>query len=380
MSDWKEYLSSIYYSVGHPGSYTGPETLYKVVSAEGKFKIGRHRIRSWLQSQEAYSLIRGARRKYTRSRVIVAGIDSQRDMDLMDMLSLAKQNDGYKYVLVAIDIFSRFAHCQPVKSKKGSDVLQALQLVLSGTRKPNMIRTDRGMEFRSKAVNKYLRDQHIHHFYALNTETKANYSERLIQTLKHKLFRYMIKHRTQRYIDVLQDVVYSYNHTVHRSLGDKPSAITKAKQGESSLQQYLLRQTKSQKQKHTRKFRFKVGQTVRISHVRSLFDREYSQKWTGELFKIHTRFRREGVPVYTLIDWDKERVKGTFYEPEIQAVNVDESIEYQIEKILKRRTKNKRKEVLVRCLHWPKKYDSWIREEDVKDYSQTNQKLENKTT
>ena len=87
---------------------------------------------------------------------------------------------------------------------------------------------------------------------------------------------------------------------------------------------------------------------MRISHVRSLSGREYSQKWTGELFKIHTRFRREGVSVYTLVDWDKNRVEGTFYEPEIQAVNVDKTTEFRIEKILKRRTKNKRKEVLVR--------------------------------
>ena len=278
------------------------------------------------------------------------------------------------HVLVAIDIFSRFAHCQPVKSKKGSDVLRALQLVLSGTRKPNMIRTDRGMEFRSKEVNKYLRDQNIHHFYALNTETKANYAERIIKTFKHKLFRYMINHRTQRYIDVLQDVIYSYNHTIHRSFGKTPATITKDSEGESRLQQYLLRQPnikskKRSKKKARKSYKFKIGQTVRLSHVRSVFDSEYSQKWTGEIFKTHTRFRREGVPVYTLVDWDGERVKGTFYTLELQAVNVYLSTEYHIEKILKRRVRNKRKEVLVRWLHWPKKYDSWIPEADVKDYS-----------
>ena len=81
-------------------------------------------------------------RKYTRSRVIVAGIDSQWDMDFMDMVDLSKQNDGVKYFLVAIDIFSLFAHCQPIKTKKGEDVLQALKLILSGTQKTNMIRTD----------------------------------------------------------------------------------------------------------------------------------------------------------------------------------------------------------------------------------------------
>ena len=98
-------------------------------------------------------------------------------------------------------------------------------------------------------------------------------------------------------------------------------------------------------------------------------DREYSQKWTGELFKIDTRFRREGVPVYTILDWDGERVDGTFYEPELQPVTIDPTTEYRVEKILKRLVRNKLKEVLVRWLHWPKKYDSWIPEADVKDYN-----------
>ena len=98
-------------------------------------------------------------------------------------------------------------------------------------------------------------------------------------------------------------------------------------------------------------------------------DREYSQKWTGELFKIDTRFRREGVPVYTILDWDGERVDGTFYEPELQPVTINPTTEYRVDRILKRRVRNKRKEVLVRWLHWPKKYDSWIPEADVKDYN-----------
>ena len=57
---------------------------------------------------------------------------------------------------------------------------------------------------------------------------------------------------------------------------------------------------------------------------------------------------------------------GTFYKPELQAVNVDFPTEYHIEKILKRRVRNRRKEVLVRWLHWPKKYNSWIPEADMK--------------
>ena len=157
-------------------------------------------------------------------------------------------------------------------------------------------------------------------------------------------------------------------------MGKPPANITKDNEGESRLQQYLIRlgttkRSNKTKKRARKKYKYKIDQTVRLSHVRSLFDREYSQKWTGEIFKIHTRFRREGVPVYTILDWDGDRVEGTFYEPELQAMNVDPSTEYHIEKLLKRRLRNKQKEVLVRWLHWPKKYDSWIPEADVKDYS-----------
>ena len=119
---------------------------------------------------------------------------------------------------------------------------QGLKTIFKDGFKVNMVRTDQGMEFPGKEYNAYLKRQNVHHFYALNTETKANYAERLIKTLKHKLFRYMMKNRKQRYVDVLQDIVHSYNHTLHRSLGATSASITKEKKGESRLQQYLLRQ------------------------------------------------------------------------------------------------------------------------------------------
>ena len=118
MTDWKEYLSSLYFNPKLPSSYLGPKKLYQIVKSHCRFKIGRHHIHKWLQEQEAYSLSRGARRKYTRSRVIVAGIDSQWDMDLMDMVDLAKQKDGVKYILVALDIFLALLTVNPSKLKK----------------------------------------------------------------------------------------------------------------------------------------------------------------------------------------------------------------------------------------------------------------------
>ena len=66
------------------------------------------------------------------------------------------------------------------------------------------------------------------------------------------------------------------------------------------------------KKKDKKKYKFKIDQTVRISHVRSMFDREYSQKWTGEIFKAGTGFRRDDVPIYTLEIGTKSVWRGHF--------------------------------------------------------------------
>ncbi|OOZ11834.1 hypothetical protein BOW27_11950 [Solemya velum gill symbiont] len=164
---------------------------------------------------------------------------------------------------------------------------------------------------------------------------------------------------------MLQDTVKSYNDTIHRSLRDTPNAINEKNESESRLHQYLIRKPKLSLNS---KFKYNVGETVRISHLRGIFDREYSQKWTGEIFKVENRYRREGIPVYKLEDWNGENVEGTFYETELQSVRVDENTPYKIEKILRRKGKGARKQVLVRWLHWPQKYDSWIPESEVKNY------------
>ena len=243
--DWKEYLASIYFDPSHPGSFAGPEKLYKAVKSEGTFKIGQHRIRKWLQDQESYSLTKGARRRFPRSRVVVEGLDSMWDADLMDMASLAKYNDGYKYVLVCLDVFSRYLWCVPLRTKTGGEVTEAFRSVLSGDRKPEVIRTDKGREFRNKEVSNYLESVGVHHFVTQN-EPKANYAEKCVKTVKHKLFRYLLKTRSHRYVNVLADITGSYNNTEHQSLGRTPASVNKENEGESRYEQYLLRKKKGQ--------------------------------------------------------------------------------------------------------------------------------------
>ncbi|KAK3084311.1 hypothetical protein FSP39_011465 [Pinctada imbricata] len=208
---WEEYLKEIYYNPVNAGSFSGPDKLYRYVKKAGKYVISKYRIRKWLQRQEPYSLQRPLVRKFKRNTVITLGIDDQWDADLMDMTKFAKENDGYAYILVVIDIFSKYLWLRPTLDKRGESITAALKAILDEGRQPTRIRTDKGQEFKSRSFNALLKRNNIEHLYAQNTEIKANYAERVIKTVKAKIYRYMTYKQSQRYVDRLEDFNNNYN-------------------------------------------------------------------------------------------------------------------------------------------------------------------------
>lgn len=129
------------------------DKLFRYVQNEGKYNISKYKVRKWLQRQEPYSLQRPVRRHYRCNKVIVAGIDDQWDADLTDMTKIRKENDRVQYVLLVVDIFSKYLWMQPLKDKKGPTTARAFENILSEGRQLTKLCTDKGQEFRSKAFN-----------------------------------------------------------------------------------------------------------------------------------------------------------------------------------------------------------------------------------
>ena len=85
----------------------------------------------------------------------------------------------------------------------------------------------------------------------------------------------------------------------------------------------------------------------------------------GKIFKISRRFICQGQPIYTLVDWYNNPVKGTFYQKELQKIETTEADMFKIEKVLKYKGRGNKKEALVHWLGWPKHIDSWIPVSDI---------------
>ena len=343
-----------YYDPRHPGSLSGVEKVHRSQRTKT-----RDEVEEWLRGEEAYTLHKPVRYRFKRNKVVVSGIDAQWDADLMDMTQ--QPDDGYHYVLVVTDILSHYAWTRPLKTKTGKEVSAAFRSIFQEGRQPLKLRTDRGTEFTGRVTQKMFRDHKVHHFLT-NNEVKANYSERLIRTLKLRLNRYFTRKQTNKWKDVIGDITTSYNSTYHRTIKRKPNSVTKENQAEVWQIQY------GDTLKPDGPFKLKEGDYVRISHLRRAFQREYDERYTGEIFKVKTRRVRGGLNIYTLTDFLNEDVEGTFYEPELQLVRTDPTGVYKIERVLRsRKRRGVEKEFLIRWRHWPPKFDTWVKASEVED-------------
>ena len=364
---YEDYLHSIYYDPSHAGSYGGLEKLYRAVRREGKYVLGRTKILKWLQKQETFTLHQRIRRNFKRQRVIVLNIDYQWDADTASMTVYAKDNDGFGYFLLVVDIFSRYVWTVHLRSTKGVEMVEALKSVFRQGRIPDKLRTDRGVEFKNRVVNKLTKEEGIEHFFTQN-ESKANYAERAIKNIKSRISRYRSHHQSNRWVDVLSIITKSYNNTHHRSIKRAPSQVKKKDVVALWKMQYGVIE-KSEKTPRSKggpstSYKFRVGDTVRISHLQRPFQREYDERWTYEYFVVASRGVKQGIAYYTLKDAQGDSVDGTFYSSELSKVIVTDDTAYRIEKVLRR----KKDEVFVKWWGWPDKFNSWIPKTDLQYY------------
>ena len=160
---------------------------------------------------------------FEKRKVVVNGIDKIWAADLVDMQAFAKFNDGIKYLLTVIDVFSKYGWIVPLKSKTGVEVAKAFNKIFK-ERKPEKLWVDKKKEFYNKNV-KALGVE----LYSTENEEKSCVVERWNRTMKEKMFKYFSANSTRKYINVLDEMVNDYNSTRHSSIKMTPVAASDKK-------------------------------------------------------------------------------------------------------------------------------------------------------
>jgi hypothetical protein len=334
-------MENIYYDPLNPGSFGGVVPLVRQTRSNNAKK--------WLTSQDAYTLHKPVRRIFPRRKTFAKGIDDLFQADLADMQNLSRYNDGYRFILTCVDVFSKRAFAIPLKDKRGPTVADAFEKIFKD-RSPVFVQTDRGSEFLNTQVQSVFNKYKIKHYWSLNDDIKAACVERFNRTIKTRLFRYLTARHTKRWVDVLDDFIQSYNKSFHRTIGMSPDDVTVENSQHVADRMYPL--------KTDPRWKYDIGDKVRISKYKNIFEKGYLQNWTDEIFVIAIRYN-SNPPTYGLNDLLGEDIKGRFYEPEIQMVDKKGDDVYIVENVLKTRRRNGRLEHFVKWQGYADKFNSW---------------------
>lgn len=337
-------MDAAYYTLGEPNILSGATGLRRQTKASTKT------IADYLSKQDAYTMHKDVVRKFPRRRTFSKGINDLFQLDLIDISSLARYNDGYRYMLMCIDVFSKLGRIVPVKVKSAASVSDAFAKILREAT-PTFVQTDKGREFLNSTFRKLMTEHGILHYTSENDDIKCAVVERWNRTIMSKIFRYLTYQKTNRFIDVLPQLLKSYNSSYHASIKMAPDEVNE--QNEDKVRRALY----PPKPKRLPRWKFTVGDPVRISRSRFLFRKGYAQKWTEEIFNVVQRFPTHP-PTYGLSDHAGEVIKGKFYAQELQKVT--SSGLYKIEKILRTRKKGNKTQYYVKWLGYPVSFNSWI--------------------
>ena len=116
------------------------------------------------------------------------------------MQSLSQYNKGTKYLLCAIDLFSKDIWAVLLKGKIGISIINAFQKIISKERKSNKIGVDQGDEFYNRYFKRFLKIKGIE-MYSTYHEGKSVVAKTFIRTLTNKTSKHMTNIKKNVYFD-----------------------------------------------------------------------------------------------------------------------------------------------------------------------------------
>lgn len=240
--------------------------------------------------------------------------------DLIEYPNFKFQNNGYKFILILIDCFTKMIYARPMKRKTKEWAADAFDSIFKefDTYPINLI-TDAGLEFFNSDVQKVLVSYGINHYTCkTRTKWKASVVERAIRTIKSRLEKSFFKTKTNRWIDKLDQVVLNYNKTPHSAHDLSPLEVNDENRDIVYKRMYPLKSI-------TVVCRLKEKDRVRKIKEKTLFEKGYKLKWSEEIYIVDSVRQSNGICWYKIKTLDDKIQPGIYYYYQLNLITRDDN-------------------------------------------------------
>lgn len=354
-------IRAAYVTPGHPVAFSTPTRV------ANHFGISRPRAKKLLEHIEGYTLHREYKKPRVYNPYYVHGRREQVQGDLIDISSISAHNNGVKFLLLLIDIFTKKIWVYPLKNKTAASVSRALARWLASLRViPDKLMTDQGLEFKNRPVQNLLQRRGVEWQPAYGT-LKAAIAERANKSLQVLIYKYLTEKETLRYVNKLTALVSTYNKRGHRTL-EGMSPLEADKPRNENHVRAVFHQRYADIARHRKSsLPFRVGDLVRLKTLAkkaiSSSARAYAEQFHGEYYRIVRINRTLPIALYYLKSLDTgERIDGGLYANELQRQRGNL---WKIERVLARRTRRGVRQIKVKWKYFSDRWNEWIPEANV---------------
>jgi len=265
-------------------NFPNQQKLYRIMR-DDDIDITHKQIKDYLNKKiEAQLLKINKPKKKREGHIIAITYEDNAQMDIYDLSKYKNYNKGFKYILTVIDVFTRKAFVEPMKSKNSIDVITALNKILQRY-SPYVLTTDTDKAFISKATqDEFIKNDIIHNKVIARDDHKAlSIIDRFARTLKTILSKMYIISNSTNWINHIYDVVDKYNNTPHSGLDElTPNEATK------EINQHSIAELNRAKiSNEPNKSLFSIGDIVRI-RINKTFRKGTEPRYSDDVYIVES--------------------------------------------------------------------------------------------
>jgi hypothetical protein len=261
--------------------------FYQILKDKG-LKYTRKQVKEFIDNQNVNQVHKNFVERKSNQLHITAIVPNELfQIDLLDYQKYSSTNKGFKWILICIDVFTRKAYAEPVKSKTSNLTKNAFKRIIDQA-KSKVIFHDEGNEWKGEFLQ-YVNEQNIINIDNNNKNHHAlGIIDRFSKTLKNIIAKYMTHNNNTKWVDILPNIIKSYNDSPHSTIFDyTPNSIEK---DENKL--IKVSTLNAEKQISNNKIirkkidNIKVGDSVRIKIKKGTFDKGYEITFSKEVYKV----------------------------------------------------------------------------------------------
>ena len=312
-SDKDAFLKNLYYKKGR---MQGRDALWNYTyHTLGNKNISRRYIMQFLMKQKVHQMYSNRKPETDIRPSISNRVAAMLQMDLIDYSN--KPDDGYRYILVVVDVFSRKCWLNEIKAKTVKAIIPALNNIIQDIQKKhkiNIIYSDGGGEFKiTFPVIKHIVSRAA-------TAQQQGIVERCNGTVKKILNKLLYENETTEWVQYLNDIEEIYNSSVNRKTGKTPDELYNSTPTEQADQNQHQKNNIAKSYKNVNTI-LKVGDYCRIIIEKSLIKKKGLPLYSEEIYTISKVIKGNKdsftISRYKLIDSNGNLQRNTFQQSKL---------------------------------------------------------------